>query len=150
MSRIYTAAIDIADAGTDADQDIWEMVLSTAGKSILHEFEIYSNVTTAASLKLELVRRSSTGTGGTGLTEEAHDPDNSSTINSSLTQGVTAPGTLSGAALKNFWWEQLGPLIYRPAPEDRIIVDISGRLALNLLTSPANAAIGGYVTWEEF
>lgn len=150
MSRIYTAAIDIADAGTDADQDIWEMVLGSAGKAILHEFEIYSNTVVAVALKLELVRRSTTGTGGTALTEEAHDPDNSSTINAAMTQGVTAPGTLSGAALKNFWWEQLGPLIYRPAPEDRVIVDISARLALNLLTSPANAALGGYVTWEEF
>lgn len=148
--RIYTVAIDVADAGTDADQDIFELVGSSSGKFILHEFEIYSDAVSAASLKLELVRRSTTGTGGTALTEEAHDPDNNATINVAASQFVTTPGTLSGAALKNFWWEQLGPLIYRPAPEDRIIADLSGRLCLNLLTSPANAAIGGYVTWEEF
>jgi hypothetical protein len=51
--------------------------------------------------------------------------------------------------LKNFWWEQLGPLQYWPTPEMREIVDVSGFLALNLLTNPVNAAIGGWVCWEE-
>jgi hypothetical protein len=147
--RIYTAAIDIADAGTDADQDIFELVLSTGEKSILHEFELYSDATAAAVLKLELVRRSTTGTGGTGLTEEEHDPGNTVTTNVTASQTVTAPGTISGGALKNFYWEQLGPLIYRPAPEDRIVWNNTLRLALHLGTNPANVAIGGYVTWED-
>ena len=66
-----------------------------------------------------------------------------------MTTDAETPGTISGAALKNFWWEQLGPLIYRPAPEDRIIMDVSGFLAMHLLTDPVNSAFGGYVTWEE-
>jgi hypothetical protein len=149
MSRIYTVPIDIADAGTDADQDIFEMVFGSSGKGILHEFEIYSDNVSAASVKLELVSRGSTGSGGTTLTAVPHDPDNGSTINAAVSQGVTTPGTL-GSVYKNFWWEQLGPLVYRPAPEDRIVIDNFARIALNLLTNPQNSAIGGYVTWEEF
>ena len=149
MSRIYTGAIDIANAGTDADQDIFVLATSSSVKAVLHEFEIYSNATAAASLKLELVRRTGAGTGGTPITEEEHDPDNSTAATVAMTTDAEGPGTISGAALKNFYWEQLGPLIYRPAPEDRIIIDVSSFLALNLLTNPASAAIGGYVTWEE-
>jgi hypothetical protein len=149
MGRIYSGAIDIADAGTDADQDIFVLASGSANKVVLHEFEIYSDTAIAASLKLELVRRTGAGTGGTAITEEEHDPDNTVANTCSMTTDAETPGTISGAALKNFWWEQIGPLIYRPAPEDRIIMDVSQFLALNLLTSPANAAIGGYVTWEE-
>lgn len=148
MGRIYTGAINIADAGTDADQDIFVLASAASAKVILHEFEIYSDSDAAVLLNLRLVRRTGAGTGGSAVTEEKHDPD-SAAPTVTMTTDAETPGTLSGAALRQFLWEQLGPLIYRPAPEDRIIMDVSSFLALNLQTNPANSAFAGFVVWEE-
>jgi hypothetical protein len=145
---VYTAPIDIADAGTDADQDIFVLATGASEKAILHGFEIYSDTTTAAALKLELVRRSGGGTGGTAITEEDIDQAADATATAAVTTDVETPGT-GIAVLKNYYWEQLGPLSYWPTPEIREKLDVSGFIALNLLTSPANAAIGGWVVWEE-
>ncbi len=148
MGKIYTAPIDIADAGTDADQDIFVLATGASEKAILYGFEIYSSIIAAASLKLELVRRSGAGTGGTAVTAEDIDQAQDATATAALTTDAETPGT-GIAVLKNYHWEQLGPLQYWPTPEMREKVDVSGFIALNLLTNPVNAAFGGWVCWEE-
>ena len=151
MGRIYIAPIDIPAANladADADQDLFVIGAGSNNKLVIHEFEIYSDATTAASLKLELVRRSTAGTGGSAVTEEPLDPDMTITPTATVTTDVETPGTGTDV-LANYFWEQLGPLIHRPAPEDRVIVDVSTFLALQLLTSPGGISVGGYIIWEE-
>jgi hypothetical protein len=148
MGRIFTAPIDIADAGTDADQDIFLLSASATVNCILHGFTIYSDKTTAAALKLELVRRSTAGTGGTVITEEDANQTQDATAGAAVTTDIETPGT-GIAVLENFYWEQLGPLVHWPTPEDRYEIAVSGRIGLHLLTNPVNAAFGGFAKWEE-
>lgn len=148
MGRIYVGPINITDAGTDASQDVFTLGAGSTNKIAVHEFEIYSDTISAAALNVSLHRRSAAGTGGSAVTEVAIDPDNTVTPTATMTTDTETPGT-STAILMRWWWEQLGPLVYRPAPEDRIVIEVSSYLGLQLNTSPANAALAGYVIWEE-
>ena len=148
MSRIFTGPIDIADAGTDADQNVWELIAGSGDKVRLHGFQLTSNVVAAAALKFELVRISAAGTGGTAITEEDINESENATATATLTSDVETPGTQI-AVLKNWYWEQLGPLDYLPTPEMQPTAEVTNGFALRLLTNPTNAAFGGYVVWEE-
>lgn len=148
MGSFFTGPIEISDAGTDADQDIFVLVAATGRPIILHGFELYSSVTSAAAVKLELVRRSAAGTGGSAVTEEDLNQAGDLTAETTMTTLVTTPGA-EIALLKCFRWEQLGPLVYIPTPAMQIQAHSTGIIALHGLTSFANAALDGYVVWEE-
>lgn len=148
MAKFYVAPIDIADAGTDADQDIFVGAVGASEKVDLIGFIIHSDKTAAAPIKLELVERSTGGTGGTAITEEDKDRAQDSVSTCAITTDVETPGT-GTAVFENFIYEQLGPLEYKPVPEERYTFDVSTFFALNSLTSWVNAAIGGSVCWME-
>jgi hypothetical protein len=148
---MYIAPLDISAANladADNDQDVFVLASGSANKVIIHEFELYSDSNTASTLKLSLVRRSGGGTGGSTVTEEPLDPDNTVTNTANLTTDVEAPGTLTHT-LATYLWEQLGPLVHRPCPEDRVIMDTSDFLALHLSTAPGTISLAGFIVWEE-
>jgi hypothetical protein len=149
MGKTYSAPIDIADAGTDNDQDIFTIAIPNGKKCQILSFEIFSNTIAAAALELELVQRSGLGTGGTAVVEEDHDRDEDAVSDCTVTTDTETPGTET-ASIRKYHWEQLGPLEYKPIPEERIMFDESTWVGLHLETSPVNAAITGTVTWEEF
>lgn len=142
MGRMYSVPFENLSVTNDSDQDIWEIVNGSGVALILHHFELYSATTSDERVRLRLLRRSTTGSGGTACTEVALDGGNTVAAAAAVSQLVTTPGT-AGAIIDSWYWSQLSPLVYLPAPEERIIVSPSGRLCLNLLT-----AVGSTRNWS--
>lgn len=148
MAKIYVGPIEIADAGTDADQDIFLLATGASEKAVPLGFELYSNAVAASAVTWEVVERSSAGTGGTAVTEEDKDRSQDATATVAMTTDVETPGTET-AVMERGIWEQLGPLAYRPTPEERTTVDVSSFWGLHTLDSFANAELAGWATWKE-
>lgn len=143
MSRVFTAPLDAISVTTDADQDIFEMVGASGYPFALLAFELYSSYTSEERCRLRLVRRSTTGSGGSALTEIKNDAG-SAANQTAVSTLVTTPGTI-GDIGPCFYWSTLAPLIYRPTPEEIIEIASGGRLCLNL-----QSALGGTRTWSGF
>jgi hypothetical protein len=150
MSRIYTVPFDNLSVTNDPDQDIFELVGASGYPYALIAFELYSALTTDERVRLRLLRRSTTGSGGSAATEVPLDGGNSTTIQTAVNTLVTTPGT-AGAILHAWYWSQLSPLIYRPTPAEITEVASAGRLCLNLETAVASTRNwSGFVTFQEF
>jgi hypothetical protein len=150
MGRIYQIPLDALSVTNDADQDIWELVAPSGGPVKLHGFSLSTSTTTDERVRLRLVRRSTTGTGGSAATEVPTDDADTTTIGAALSTLVTTPGTL-GETLAGWQWSQQGELLFLPTPELRPTVVASGRLALNLQTAVGSTRTwSGWVAWEEF
>lgn len=148
IGRVYTVPLAIAPT-TDSDQDIFELVNGSTKLCVLHGFSLTTAITTAAIINLRLLRRSTTGSGGSAATEYALDEGNTIAASAALSTLVTTPGT-AGNILKTWNWSQVGELLYMPTPEMRVTVSPSGRLALHLNTALAGTGDWeGYVVWEE-
>lgn len=143
MSRVFTAPFDAISVTTDADQDIFEMVGASGYPFALLAFELYSSYTSEERCRLRLVRRSTTGSGGSALTEIKNDAGSASP-QTAVSAIVTTPGTI-GDIGECFYWSQLAPLIYRPTPEELDEMASGGRFCLNL-----QSALGGTRTWSGF
>ena len=143
MGRVYTAPLDAISVTTDADQDIFEMVGTAGYPFALLAFELYSALTTDERVRLRLVRRSTTGSGGSALTEIKQDGGGAAN-QTAVTTLVTTPGTI-GDIGPSMYWSTLGPLIYRPTPQEIIEIVSGGRLCLNL-----QSAVGATRTWSGF
>lgn len=150
MPRIYTVPFDNLTVTNDSDQDILELVGASGYPFALLAFELYSSITTDERVRLRLVRRSTTGSGGSGATEVRMDGGNTVSPQTAVSTLVTTPGTI-GDILHAWYWSQLAPLIYRPTPQEIIEVPSGGRLGLNLATAVASSrAWSGFVTWAEY
>jgi len=148
MGRMCSAVFDNITVTNDSDQDIIELVNSANCVAILHAIEMTSGVTTDEVVRLRLMRRSTTGTGGTGITETHMDGD-TSTIQVAASYLVTTPGTASDI-LEAWQWHQLIPFQFIPTPECRPIIAPSGRIALNLQSAVASSRVwSGHAIWEE-
>lgn len=147
--RIYTIPFDNLSVTNDSDQDIFEMVGAAGYPFQLIAFEIYSSLTTDERVRLRLVRRSTTGSGGTGATEVRMDGGNTVAAQTAVSTLVTTPGTI-GDIIHAWYWSQLAPLIYRPTPLEIVEAPSAGRLCLNLATAVASTrAWSGFVTFGE-
>jgi hypothetical protein len=146
MGRIVYAPFDDIQVTTDADQDVWELGAVT-NKAVLHAFELTSDKTSSEVIDLRLIRRSTSGN-GSAVTEVKANVDDGS-ITTVMEQLALVPGT-GGDVLMGFKWEQLGPLLYMPTPEMRIVVDAGTYLCLNIQSAlAATTGWSGYVCWEE-
>lgn len=149
MGRIYQIPLDALTVTNDADQDIFELVAPSTGAVRLHGFSLTSSTTTDERVRLRLVRRSTTGSGGSAATEVPTDDTDTTTIGAALSTLVTTPGTI-GDILCGWQWSQQGELLYLPTPELRPSVSASGRLCLNLSTAVGSSRTwSGWVAWEE-
>jgi hypothetical protein len=149
MGRKYYIPLDALTVTNDADQDIWELVAPSGSPCILHGFELNSALTTDERVRLRLVRRSTTGTGGSAATEVPANDNDTTTIGAALSTLVTTPGTI-GDIICGWQWSQQYPLIFMPTPEMRPDIVAGGRMALNLQTAVgASRTWSGWVCWEE-
>ena len=150
IGRICTAPFSAISRTNDSDQDILEMV-GTAGYPFrVLAIEMSSALTTDERLTIRLLRRSTTGSGGSALTPVNVNGGIATTVQTAVNSLVTTPGT-AGAVLHAWQWSQLAPFIYRPTPAELIMSISAGRLALHLGTAVASTrTISGFVTWEEF
>lgn len=122
---------------TNAAQDIWEFVASGTVGILIHSIRlsfvptITSGVAQDVRAQVRQLVRSTTGSGGTGVTPRATNPRNTVAAATTTTRTVTTPGTAG-----NVWdadqfsiivpWER----IYTPA--QRIFVPAATRWCLNL------------------
>lgn len=149
MSRVFTAPLDAISVTTDADQDIIEMVGAAGYPFLLLAIQLSSSLVTEERVRLRLVRRTTTGSGGTGLTEIKND-GGSAAPQTAVSTLVTTPGTI-GDIGPCFQWSQLGELIIRPTPKEIFEIASGGRLCLNLQSAVGSTRTwSGWVTWEEF
>jgi hypothetical protein len=147
--RIYVVPFDALTVTNDADQDIFEFVNASSSIVYLHGFSLSSSTTTDERVRLRLVRRSTTGSGGSASTEVPLEDGNTMAAACAVSTLVTAPGTI-GDILKGWQWSQQGELLYLPTPELRPSVSVSARLGLNLQTAVASSRTwSGWVAWEE-
>lgn len=149
MGRVYVCPYDNLSVTTDADQDIFELVMGATMSGIFLGFELYAGTTSDERVRLRLCRRSTTGSGGSAASENPKDPGNTVVAAAAVSTLVTTPGTI-GAILEPFYWSQLSPLIYLPPPELRETIGVSGRICLNLQTAVASTRNwSGKLWWEE-
>lgn len=149
IGRVYSVPFENLSVTNDSDQDIFEIVNGSTSALVLLGFELYSATTSDERVRLRLLRRSTTGSGGSAATEVPLDGGNTASAAAAVATLVTAPGT-AGSILKAWYWSQLSPLIYLPTPEEQVIVSPSGRVALNLLTAVASTRNwSGFVKWAE-
>lgn len=147
MGRIVYAQLDIT-LSSDATQDIWNLIATSAIQIKLHGWELTSAAVTAALMDINLHRISSVGTGGSAVTEALADETGSPILGNMITD-VEAPGTpISPGALMSYQWEQLGPVGHVWTPEMRPISKVSQGFALTCNTAIA-ATLSGWVCWEE-
>ncbi len=149
MGRIVRCPIENRTlANADGVLDIFEIVAGANNKLKVHKYRIESDAVAAESVRIRLVRRSTTGTGGVAGVEVKNDEDDGS-ITGACSFDVTTPGTV-GDILCAFRWEQLGPLTELDTPEIQIPISEGGRLCLEVAAAiPTDSAISGFVVWEE-
>ncbi len=148
MGRMYFAPFDGLAVTNDSSQDIWEITAGSANKVIIHGFEMTSAKTTAEIVALRLVRYATSGSVGGTAVEVPRDEDDAAVTAAVETLNTTPGGT--PVVLMGWQWEQLGPLVYLPTPETRVVVQESGILALNLQTAlAATTNWSGHLVWEE-
>jgi len=147
---VYYVPLDAISVTTDTDQDIFEIVAAASKRVILHGFSLTSAYTTDERVRLRLMQRTTTGTGGSGLTEVAADDGNDTAATAAVSSLVTTPGT-AGDILAGFQWSQQGELLFLPTPEMRPVVAKSARIALNVNTTgvASTRVWSGWVCWEE-
>jgi len=134
---------------TDAAQDIVEMVASADTPFILHRIEVTSDNITDVRARLRLVERTSTGSGGTALTEVPLQRRNTLAPDTAVSRMVTTPGSL-GDIHGAFRWSLLVPYIHQPTPEVMLQVPAGERIALNLVAGAGQSeTVSGTVIWEE-
>lgn len=149
MRRVCTAPLSALTVTNDSDQDIFELVTAAGFPIELISFELYSGLSTPEVVALRLVTRSTTGSGGSAITEVNNGQGETTTIQTAASSLVTAPGTI-GNVLEPYRWDQLAPFIYKPVPEERWQIPGGTRLCLNLGTAVASSRTwSGKVTWYE-
>jgi len=135
-------------SSSDGVLDLFEMVVGANNKSRLMKFRFESDKVAAEIVRLRLVRRSTTGTGGAaGVVAKNEEESGSATT--AVNFDVTSPGTI-GAIHQAYQWEQLGPLEEIFLPEERLLADDGTRLCLEAVAGfTTDSSISGYVVWRE-
>lgn len=149
QGRMFAVALDHISVTNDSDQDVLEFVNGSAASLVLHELRLTSAYTADERVRLRILRRTTTGAGGSAATEVPIDGGAVITANCAVNYLVTAPGT-GGSVLDADEWSQLSPWRWLPTPACMIIVPASGRLALHLGSEVAATRSWSVVAkWEE-
>lgn len=148
MGLMYSAAFENVSI-TDAAQDIVFLATSSSVPLLVHSIRISAGVTTDVRARIQLLRRTTAGSAGTGITPRALFGRNTVSGATTCTYARTTPGT-AGDVLANEEWSLLIPYEFLPTPEMRIHVPVSGFLGLNLVAGTgASRVMSGQVIFEE-
>lgn len=148
MGLIYSAPFENATI-TDAAQDIVFLASSSSVPILVHAVRISAGVTTDIRARIQIVRRSTAGSGGTGITPSEFYGRNSVSAATTATYARTTPGTV-GDVLHAEQWSLLVPFEWLPTPEMRIQVPVSGFVGVHLAAGTgASRVMSGSVIFEE-
>ncbi len=146
---MYTVGFE--NQSVSAIQDLIEGVTSSACPITIHRVEVSSDATALEQLRLQLLLRTTAGSGGSSITPRAKGPKNSVSAASSFNRNVTTPGT-AGNPLHHGWrWGQIWNFDYVFGKAELVIeIPASTRFALALLNAPGSArAMSASIDFEE-
>lgn len=145
---VYTAAFENV-ALTDAAQDIL-FLQTTANVPIrIHEWLLTSDVTTDVRARLQILLRTTAGSGGTAITPRATNERNTRAAVTTVTQMRTTVGT-AGNMLDGDRWSLLVPFQRLYTPETRLQIAHSSFIGLYLPAGTgASRNLSGKVVFEE-
>jgi hypothetical protein len=148
VGRVYAASWSQSFDGPNTD--IFFMSANSSTKFALLSYDVHINETDGSTAKVALVRRSTDGSGGTSRTVYPIHQDNTVSSGVTLVSGRTTVGTES-SELRTFYQQGFMGLRYQAIRKNAIIVNPSGRLALELVDSLGSSqTIVGTAVWEEF
>lgn len=148
MGLMYSAAFENATV-TDAAQDLLFLATSSSVPLLIHSIRISAGVTTDVRARIQLIRRSTAGSGGTGITAQELFGRNTVSAATTCTHSRTTPGT-AGDVLAAEQWSLLVPFEFLPTPEMRVQVPVSGFIGLHLVAGTgASRSMSGQVIFEE-
>ena len=134
---------------TDAAQDILTLATTASVPIRIHQVRISAGVTTDIRARMQILRRTTAGSGGTGITPTAKNSLNARAATTTVTSIRTTPGT-AGAVLHPEQWSLLVPFDFTPTPEQRPGVSVGGFLGVHLVAGTgASRVISGWVDFEE-
>jgi hypothetical protein len=126
---------------------------ANAGIAILEMFLGQEASETSEQTALNVIRRTTASTLPTAATINQLDPTGPTTrLNSATTTnafGIASVTGTAGATLKRWTFNTLNGLLYVPAPEARIVMDISQFLTFQFAIAPAANVFDGYIALME-
>lgn len=138
---------------TAAAQDIFELVCPAGRAAYIWQIDLTCGVTAQEVGRLQLIKRTTTGSGGAAITPRALNRYNTvASAMTSFTRTVTAPGTGTDVYAAR-QWNIVVPFEFGPRTPDAaggILVPAGERIALHI-----PAALGGarncslFVCWDE-
>lgn len=145
---IYSAAFENVTI-TDAAQDILFLATSSSVPIRVHRIRLSANVTTDVRARIQIVRRTTAGSAGTGITPSENFGRNTVSAATTATYARTTPGTV-GDLIHAEMWSLLVPFEFLDTPEMRIDVPVSGFIGVNLAAGTgASRSMSGSITFEE-
>lgn len=148
MGLFYSAPFENVTI-TDAAQDIAFLASSSSVPLIVHAVRITAGVTTDVRARIQIIRRTTAGSGGSGITPSALHARNTVAAATTATSARTTPGT-GGAIIHAEQWSLLVPFEWLPTPEMRPHVPVSGFLGVHLVAgSGASRVVSGSIIFEE-
>ena len=152
MGMMYSQTF--TNVSISALQDIFTIVAPADAIVVLHScyFGQRSDFgdAQAEGLRIEILRRSGAGSGGTTPTPSPQETGFPATPGSTVAINRTTPGA-AGAVLYADTFNIQAGWQYRPTPEERIIISPSGILGISLPAAPADQLDGcqGTCLFEE-
>lgn len=148
MGLLYSAPFENITV-TDAAQDIVFLATSSSVPILIHSIRVSAGVTTDVRARVQLIRRTTAGSGGTGVTPSELYGRNSVAAATTVTHSRTTPGT-AGDVIHAEQWSLLVPLDWTYTPEMRVQVPVSGFIGLHLVAGTgASRVVSGSVVFEE-
>lgn len=131
----YSAQFE--NVAVSAAQDLIEVVAAAAVPVTLHRIELSWAGTTQEVCRLQILRRTTTGSGGSAVTPRALHGRNTVAAACTVNRNVTTPGT-AGDVLWTYQQNLVVPIDELLGLDAlKIIVPGGGRIALNLASAPA-------------
>ena len=148
---IYEAPFEnVALTDSAGGQDILMLTASADTPFVLHYISLTSDNLADVRARLELVERTTSGSGQTALTEVPRQRRNTTAADTVVVRTVTTPGT-AGDLHEAEFWSLLIQYKHEPTPALQIQVPAGERIALHLADALGQAeTISGTVIWEEF
>ncbi len=149
MAGLTYSAV-FANQSVSATQDLLELLTSADTPITIHRLELSAGVTTQEVVQLQLVTRTTAGSGGSSVTPAATNRRNTIAADTAVNRQVTTPGTL-GVTLHAYQWNLVMPIdlvLGKAALE--IEIPAATRVGIHLASAPSGARnLSGVVEFEE-